>query len=322
MVSPKSQLGCDVMRVGWKLRGLLWNSVKCLRIFQSNRLKSVSKCTKCWLVFYGNLFHRQRSWDRWRCGGTLRRCLLPWNLWPCITAPCCFIRALHEVSFLFSFRQDCIQMNPLTCLPFCRVCLQYSFSKRLILIVSSVSSSSGKILFRRSHVRDVAMKRLRFIDDYCRVRQMWLQTSITSPCLLRGTLGNLSLWKVRRLWPTLWFHLLKTWDGQELRIAPTVSDIWNLSARTLEGFLIRKITWPSSAPVIQTFISNRCWRNAFMPSHPCLKIPCRVLNICSLMGDWTSFLSSHFCISPKFRSFPLLRLPRFLPFCSHKAILH
>ncbi|TNN77867.1 SH3 and PX domain-containing protein 2A [Liparis tanakae] len=25
-----------------------------------------------------------------------------------------------------------------------------------------------KILFRRSHVRDVAMKRLRFIDDYCR----------------------------------------------------------------------------------------------------------------------------------------------------------
>lgn len=28
----------------------------------------------------------------------------------------------------------------------------------------------GKILFRRSHVRDVAMKRLRFIDDYCRVK--------------------------------------------------------------------------------------------------------------------------------------------------------
>lgn len=31
--------------------------------------------------------------------------------------------------------------------------------------------SSGKILFRRSHVRDVAMKRLRFIDDYCRVKR-------------------------------------------------------------------------------------------------------------------------------------------------------
>ncbi|CAG06174.1 unnamed protein product [Tetraodon nigroviridis] len=30
----------------------------------------------------------------------------------------------------------------------------------------------GKILFRRSHVRDVAMKRLRFIDDYCRVRRI------------------------------------------------------------------------------------------------------------------------------------------------------
>jgi len=28
----------------------------------------------------------------------------------------------------------------------------------------------GKILFRRSHIRDVAMKRLRPIDEYCRVR--------------------------------------------------------------------------------------------------------------------------------------------------------
>uniref|UniRef100_A0A672MYG3 SH3 and PX domains 2Aa n=1 Tax=Sinocyclocheilus grahami TaxID=75366 RepID=A0A672MYG3_SINGR len=32
----------------------------------------------------------------------------------------------------------------------------------------------GKILFRRSHVRDVAMKRLRFIDDYCRVSLSFL----------------------------------------------------------------------------------------------------------------------------------------------------
>lgn len=32
-------------------------------------------------------------------------------------------------------------------------------------------SFPGKILFRRSHVRDVAMKRLRFIDDYCRVKR-------------------------------------------------------------------------------------------------------------------------------------------------------
>ncbi|KFP19789.1 SH3 and PX domain-containing protein 2A, partial [Egretta garzetta] len=28
----------------------------------------------------------------------------------------------------------------------------------------------GKILFRRSHVRDVAVKRLKPIDEYCRVR--------------------------------------------------------------------------------------------------------------------------------------------------------
>lgn len=48
--------------------------------------------------------------------------------------------------------------------------LIYSAFKHLILKISFASSSPGKILFRRSHVRDVAMKRLRFIDDYCRVR--------------------------------------------------------------------------------------------------------------------------------------------------------
>lgn len=32
--------------------------------------------------------------------------------------------------------------------------------------------SSGKILFRRSHVRDVAVKRLKPIDEYCRVRAL------------------------------------------------------------------------------------------------------------------------------------------------------
>lgn len=31
--------------------------------------------------------------------------------------------------------------------------------------------SLGKILFRRSHVRDVAVKRLKPIDEYCRVRE-------------------------------------------------------------------------------------------------------------------------------------------------------
>lgn len=32
--------------------------------------------------------------------------------------------------------------------------------------------SLGKILFRRSHVRDVAVKRLKPIDEYCRVRAL------------------------------------------------------------------------------------------------------------------------------------------------------
>lgn len=54
-----------------------------------------------------------------------------------------------------------------------------------LLKISFVCPSPGKILFRRSHVRDVAMKRLRFIDDYCRVRQ----TSVGSPCLPPGTLS-------------------------------------------------------------------------------------------------------------------------------------
>lgn len=39
----------------------------------------------------------------------------------------------------------------------------------------SFLSPLGKILFRRSHVRDVAMKRLRFIDDYCRVKKLYCQ---------------------------------------------------------------------------------------------------------------------------------------------------
>lgn len=34
----------------------------------------------------------------------------------------------------------------------------------------SVSPVSGKILFRRSHIRDVAVKRLIPIDEYCKVR--------------------------------------------------------------------------------------------------------------------------------------------------------
>lgn len=37
--------------------------------------------------------------------------------------------------------------------------------------------STGKILFRRSHVRDVAVKRLKPIDEYCRVRLWGAQPS-------------------------------------------------------------------------------------------------------------------------------------------------
>lgn len=153
-------------------------------------------------------------------------------------------------------------MNLFTYLPFCSVRLQYSFSKHLILIMNSVSSSPGKILFRRSHVRDVAMKRLRFIDDYCRVRQSAdirqfpLSASRDSresqpvkgqEVVTRAVIShaqNLGQWRTPKC-----FY---------------VSDIWNLSVTTLEGFSIREIMWPSSVPVIQTFIWNRCWRKAIM----------------------------------------------------------
>lgn len=44
----------------------------------------------------------------------------------------------------------------------------------------------GKILFRRSHVRDVAMKRLRFIDDYCRVNVPQLLVCLWGPSGVEG----------------------------------------------------------------------------------------------------------------------------------------
>lgn len=66
--------------------------------------------------------------------------------------------------------------------------------------LSSVPSS-GKILFRRSHVRDVAVKRLKPIDEYCRVRapggvwQLFWEgfTATTSTGILLRTLSVLSL---------------------------------------------------------------------------------------------------------------------------------
>ena len=55
--------------------------------------------------------------------------------------------------------------------------LSLSLSLSLLCTLLLSLSPLGKILFRRSHVRDVAMKRLRFIDDYCRVRNAWITTA-------------------------------------------------------------------------------------------------------------------------------------------------
>lgn len=43
---------------------------------------------------------------------------------------------------------------------------------KIVFVLSFCLTLAGKILFRRSHVRDVAIRRLRFIDDYCRVRSL------------------------------------------------------------------------------------------------------------------------------------------------------
>lgn len=47
-------------------------------------------------------------------------------------------------------------------------------------------SLPGKILFRRSHIRDVAVKRLKPIDEYCRVR---LGLGHKERCLSKTHLG-------------------------------------------------------------------------------------------------------------------------------------
>lgn len=83
-----------------------------------------------------------------------------------------------------------------------------------LLIIFLYSSLTGKILFRRSHVRDVAMKRLRFIDDYCRVNRPYCQHP-SQPDL---TLGNprplLCMWGVKSQDPHCLFTYFEhgTWN--------------------------------------------------------------------------------------------------------------
>lgn len=71
-------------------------------------------------------------------------------------------------------------------------------------------SVPGKILFRRSHIRDVAVKRLKPIDEYCRVSVCLQvgegpasQPQSLSVCLsVRGgapSVPNLLLWSSRLL---------------------------------------------------------------------------------------------------------------------------
>lgn len=78
-------------------------------------------------------------------------------------------------------REDCLHVSDLyfSSLPFPLHRLHsislHPFTAHTFWFCSSLSPPPGKILFRRSHVRDVAMKRLRFIDDYCRVKRPFCQ---------------------------------------------------------------------------------------------------------------------------------------------------
>ncbi|KAM7393576.1 hypothetical protein PAMP_020436 [Pampus punctatissimus] len=66
----------------------------------------------------------------------------------------------------FSQPVGCLFQDKILCLC-CMTLTDYNKQQEQGFPSKSVSGC-GKILFRRSHVRDVAMKRLRFIDDYCR----------------------------------------------------------------------------------------------------------------------------------------------------------
>lgn len=102
---------------------------------------------------------------------------------------CWLARILHKVvstakaaSDCGVLREDCMRVSDLyfSSLPFPLLHHRHSislhpFTARTFWFCSSLSPPPGKILFRRSHVRDVAMKRLRFIDDYCRVKRPFCQ---------------------------------------------------------------------------------------------------------------------------------------------------
>lgn len=131
------------------------------------------------------------GWVRGQLGSLSVRLRFPWTFFP--TDTCWLTRVMRRA----------VSMERST-----GFCLAFSF---IILVTRTVSPSFslllGKILFRRSHVRDVAMKRLRFIDDYCRVKHNSLSASLPSgssrksPPLSHGLHGQ-SL--------TVSFHTLET----------------------------------------------------------------------------------------------------------------
>ncbi len=180
--------------------------------------------------------------------------------------------------------------------PFSSVLLHLLPPPAFWMISFSFSYPSGKILFRRSHVRDVAMKRLRFIDDYCRVKRPHCQHHSVPHLTLRNVPHPV------RGHRSLSFHMLKTWDvrlihncghekftesphSKELCIWATLrylkSVLWHFSflrlrrtrrealwsfPTTVEGLFISacatvgKAGWPSCASNSVTALSwNKLW---------------------------------------------------------------
>lgn len=67
--------------------------------------------------------------------------------------------------------------------------------------------SSGKVLFRRSHIRDVAVKRLKHLDNYCKVRRRPHVTTPHSQIWIDNT-STFNLTRVILSTPYFWFCVL------------------------------------------------------------------------------------------------------------------
>lgn len=97
------------------------------------------------------------------------------------------LQAFNEYVRLFKIFMVCKICSIFFLLCFCR-CIQLSDTH----LTDSALFFPGKVLFRRSHIRDVAVKRLKHLDNYCKVRQ-WLYCMSHNVIISQHWIHNLSL---------------------------------------------------------------------------------------------------------------------------------